>query len=67
MERGGKPEADDVILKHLIENHFKYTGSLRAKALLENWPAARAAFVKVMPKEYRRALKEMASPAEATA
>jgi glutamate synthase (NADPH) large chain len=58
--RGAKAEADEVILKRLIENHFRYTGSMRAKALLENWEASREAFVKVMPKEYRRALKELA-------
>ncbi|MBS1155046.1 MAG: glutamate synthase subunit alpha [Proteobacteria bacterium] len=61
VQRGSKTEADEVILKRLIENHFKYTGSMRAKALLENWAEARAAFVKVMPKEYRRALKELAA------
>ncbi|GAB4062284.1 glutamate synthase-related protein [Uliginosibacterium sediminicola] len=58
--RGAKAEADEVILKRLIENHFRYTGSMRAKALLESWDASREAFVKVMPKEYRRALKELA-------
>ncbi|MDR3412774.1 MAG: glutamate synthase-related protein [Formivibrio sp.] len=61
VQRGRKAEADEAILKHLIESHFKYTGSMRAKALLENWAEARAAFVKVMPKEYRRALKELAA------
>ncbi|MFT3735627.1 MAG: glutamate synthase-related protein [Rhodocyclaceae bacterium] len=60
VTRGGAGEADEVILKRLVENHFRYTGSMRAKALLENWEASREAFVKVMPKEYRRALKELA-------
>ncbi|GAA5164141.1 glutamate synthase-related protein [Viridibacterium curvum] len=60
VTRGGKGEEDEVILKRLVENHFRYTGSMRAKALLENWEASREAFVKVMPKEYRRALKELA-------
>ena len=59
--RGGEQETDEAILKRLIENHFRHTGSQRAKALLESWPQARVAFVKVMPKEYRRALKEMAA------
>ncbi len=65
IQRGAKPEADEVILKRMVENHFKYTGSLRAKALLENWTESRSAFVKVMPKEYRRALKELAAKAVA--
>ena len=61
VQRGGNQEADEVILKRLVESHFKYTGSLRAKSLLENWAESRKAFVKVMPKEYRRALKELAA------
>jgi glutamate synthase (NADPH/NADH) large chain len=65
VKRGGAGEADEAILKRLIENHFKHTGSLRAKALLENWDETRRAFVKVMPKEYRRALKELAVAARA--
>ena len=65
--RGGVKEADDVILKRMVENHYKYTGSLRAKALLENWNESRKAFVKVMPKEYRRALKELATANEKSA
>ncbi|QID16794.1 glutamate synthase subunit alpha [Nitrogeniibacter mangrovi] len=55
----GKP--DEVILKGLIERHAEYTGSARAKAILADWPAYRARFVKVMPHEYRRALVEMAA------
>ncbi len=66
-QRGSAGEADEVILKRLIENHFKHTGSLRAKMLLENWAESRAAFVKVMPKEYRRALKELAAKAAVAA
>jgi glutamate synthase domain-containing protein 3 len=53
-------EADEVILRRMIENHARYTGSRRAKGLLDAWPEARAKFVKVFPKEYRRALGELA-------
>jgi len=53
-------EADEVILKRMIENHARNTGSRRAQALLDAWPQARAKFVKVFPKEYRRALGELA-------
>ena len=52
-------ECDEIILKGLIEKHFKHTGSERARALLEDWDAARARFVKVFPSEYRRALGEI--------
>jgi glutamate synthase (NADPH) large chain len=50
---------DEDRLVSLITNHLKYTGSARAKHILDNWADYRAKFVKVMPVEYRRALKEM--------
>ena len=53
--------ADEVILKHLIENHARYTGSRRAHDMLEQWSIYRLRFVKVFPKEYRRALTEIAA------
>jgi glutamate synthase domain-containing protein 3 len=46
-------------LRGLIESHFRYTGSLRARMLLDNWSGMRTRFVKVFPHEYRRALKQM--------
>jgi glutamate synthase (NADPH) large chain len=51
---------DEARVKRLIENHQKYTGSRRAAEILEKWPQYRARFVKVFPKEYRRALAELA-------
>ncbi|MEQ1767149.1 MAG: glutamate synthase-related protein [Methylotenera sp.] len=53
-------QPDEVTLKTLVENHAKYTGSLRAKAILADWVNYRAKFVKVMPNEYKRALIELA-------
>jgi len=53
--------ADEVILKRLIENHARYTGSRRAHDMLEQWSICRLRFVKVFPKEYRRALTEIAA------
>jgi glutamate synthase domain-containing protein 3 len=52
---------DEVILKRLIENHARYTGSSIARRLLEDWATARTKLVKVFPKEYRRALGELAA------
>ena len=43
----------------LIANHLLYTGSTRARDILDNWSEYRHRFVKVMPVEYRRALKEI--------
>uniref|UniRef100_UPI0025CC4CCD glutamate synthase-related protein n=1 Tax=Rugamonas sp. TaxID=1926287 RepID=UPI0025CC4CCD len=60
QHRDGVPEADEVILKRLIERHFKHTGSTRARFLLDNWADGRGKFVKVFPSEYKRALAEMA-------
>ena len=50
---------DDERLRQLISNHQRYTGSVRAKEILDNWETFRPKFVKVMPVEYRRALQEM--------
>ena len=54
-------ESDEAILKRLIETHVRYTGSKRGKELLDNWAQSRQRFVKVFPKEYRRALGELAA------
>ena len=48
-------------LHQLIVNHARYTGSTRARSILEDWEAYLPKFRKVMPVEYRRALAELAS------
>ncbi len=55
---------DDERLHQLITNHHRYTGSSRAKTILDDWDAYRPKFVKVMPVEYRRALNEIAQAAQ---
>jgi glutamate synthase (NADPH/NADH) large chain len=54
-------------LRILIERHHLHTGSRRAAEILENWDRALGSFVKVMPKDYRRALTEMAAERTASA
>ncbi len=49
-------EADKQLLRGLLENHVRHTGSPRAEALLANWDAELPLFVKVMPLEARAAL-----------
>ncbi len=49
-------QPDEALLKHLIEEHHRWTGSLRARELLDHWGEARAKFVKVFPHEYKRVL-----------
>ncbi|MSQ36544.1 MAG: glutamate synthase large subunit [Dehalococcoidia bacterium] len=48
------------LVRGLLARHREYTGSTVAAALLADWPAAAGRFVKVMPREYRRALAELA-------
>ena len=48
-------------LHQLIVNHARYTGSTRARSILEDWEAYLPKFRKVMPVEYRRALAELAA------
>jgi glutamate synthase (NADPH/NADH) large chain len=54
-------KADEAALRGKIEKHLRYTGSARAKQILDNWSAFLPKFVKVMPTEYRRALLEIAA------
>jgi glutamate synthase (NADPH/NADH) large chain len=52
-------------LRILVERHHLLTGSGRARLLLEDWDQTVAAFVKIMPKDYRRALLELKAEREA--
>jgi glutamate synthase (NADPH/NADH) large chain len=54
-------------LRILIERHHRHTGSARAAQILENWDETLGSFVKVMPKDYRRALQELAAERQAAA
>ncbi|MDZ5697535.1 glutamate synthase large subunit [Chelativorans sp. M5D2P16] len=56
---GDMTRHDEERLAHLISNHYRYTGSERARIILDNWADYRPKFRKVMPVEYRRALEEM--------
>ena len=47
---------DELQLKTLLEEHNRWTGSRRARELLDRWDEARSRFVKVFPGEYKRAL-----------
>jgi glutamate synthase (NADPH/NADH) large chain/glutamate synthase (ferredoxin) len=52
-------QTDEALLKRLLEDHNRWTGSKRARELLDHWDQSRAKFVKVFPNEYKRALAEM--------
>jgi glutamate synthase (NADPH/NADH) large chain len=59
LGRGDARETDEAILKRLVENHFRYTGSFGARDLVSHWESARGKFIKIMPVDYKRALGEM--------
>ena len=52
-------QSDEALLKGMIENHARSTGSSRAHDILEKWNVYRLRFVKVFPREYKRALTEL--------
>jgi glutamate synthase (NADPH/NADH) large chain len=54
-------------LRILVERHHLHTGSARARELLEDWERALPCFVKVMPKDYKRALLQARERASAKA
>ncbi|WP_413893352.1 glutamate synthase-related protein [Candidatus Skiveiella danica] len=54
-----RDQTDEVQLRKLLEDHLRWTGSRRARELLDNWSESRAKFVKVFPNEYKRALGEI--------
>jgi glutamate synthase (NADPH) large chain len=64
---GGRAQADETLLRKLIEDHHRWTGSLRAREILDQWAERLPRFVKVFPHEYRRALGEIHARAQAEA
>jgi len=62
-----RDQTDEAQLKKLLEDHFKWTGSKRARDLLDHWSASLPKFVKVFPNEYKRALGEINAKSQAKA
>jgi glutamate synthase (NADPH/NADH) large chain len=54
-------------LRIVVERHLLFTGSARARALLEDWDGALSRFVKVMPRDYKGALLDLKAEATAAA
>ena len=52
-------DADEAALKTMLANHHVHTGSSVAAAILRDWETRRNEFVKVMPREYKAALKKL--------
>ncbi|MEM7256994.1 MAG: glutamate synthase large subunit, partial [Pseudomonadota bacterium] len=57
-------EEDLAELKELIERHLKYTGSVVAQTVLDNWEHSVGQFIKVMPTDYKRVLQSRKSTAQ---
>ena len=53
--------ADIERLRSLLEEHARYTGSARARRILDDFENSLPNFVKVFPMEYRRVLGQMTS------
>jgi glutamate synthase (NADPH) large chain len=58
---------DKQLLHDMITKHFMYTGSRKAKEVLDAWEAMLQKFVKVMPVDYKRVLAERKAAASAKA
>jgi glutamate synthase domain-containing protein 3 len=54
-------EADHDTILRMLEKHLAHTGSPRAKALLEQWPASAGRFLKVLPDDYSDMMKAVES------
>ncbi|MBI2432790.1 MAG: glutamate synthase large subunit [Candidatus Hydrogenedentes bacterium] len=52
-------------LRRMLEKHAHYTGSPVARHILANWESELAHFVRVMPRDYARVLKQQAQKQEA--
>jgi glutamate synthase domain-containing protein 2/glutamate synthase domain-containing protein 1/glutamate synthase domain-containing protein 3 len=60
-----EPSAEDFEeLRALVEEHRERTGSTVAERVLADWGSLRGAWVKVMPLDYKRVLRERAEQAE---
>jgi glutamate synthase (ferredoxin) len=48
------------LIRGLLERHAEYTGSTRARALLDAWPTTVLRFIRVVPNDYRRVIEAQA-------
>jgi glutamate synthase domain-containing protein 2/glutamate synthase domain-containing protein 1/glutamate synthase domain-containing protein 3 len=52
-------DEDQRVLLDLLNRHYRWTGSVQAKRILDNWVEMSGKFVKVMPIDYRKALEKI--------
>jgi glutamate synthase (NADPH/NADH) large chain/glutamate synthase (ferredoxin) len=58
LEEPGEQDFEDV--RALVQEHRDRTGSAVAERILNDWEQLKGAWIKVMPKDYKRALRELA-------
>ncbi|KAB7744574.1 glutamate synthase large subunit [Nostocoides sp. F2B08] len=49
-------DADEPVVKGLLEDHVRWTGSSVAQALLDDWQSSVGRFTLVLPRDYQRVL-----------
>jgi glutamate synthase domain-containing protein 3 len=52
-------QKDKQFLRSILEKHWHFTGSPRAKTILDKWDSSLPLFVKVIPIDYRKSLERM--------
>jgi glutamate synthase (NADPH/NADH) large chain/glutamate synthase (ferredoxin) len=63
-----EPSDEDLAeVRALVEEHLERTGSEVAARVLDEWDTLRGVWVKVMPEDYKRVLRERAEQAEVDA
>jgi glutamate synthase domain-containing protein 3 len=53
-----RDQADQALLRGMIERHAQYAGSAKAKKVLEQWKVMLPKFVRVMPVEYKKVMEQ---------
>jgi glutamate synthase (NADPH/NADH) large chain len=51
---------ETAMIRRLIDRHVEYTGSTRARALLDDWQTTVSRFIRVVPNDYRRVIEAQA-------
>lgn len=60
----GMTEVEKKELRILIREHFKYTGSIKALEVLQNWEDMSSLFLKIIPVDYKKVLEQKSEIAE---
>ncbi|MFG6098702.1 glutamate synthase large subunit [Leptothoe sp. ISB3NOV94-8A] len=53
-------EAEEIAdLREMIEKHHRYTGSHKAKTVIDHWESVLPKFVRVIPRDYKRVIQSL--------